>query len=400
MKANAQIYRERPILMIPGPTEIPWRVIQAMARPSAIQYELDFDREVLDAAVEQLKPIFQTANEIIQLPGSGRVALEASALSVVEPGDRVFVIVAGSFGALMREIMDRAGAQVTEYAVPWGQPIDLTDLEAKVAAIRPKILTVVHNETSTGAAYPVEAVGQITRRHGALFLVDTVSSLAGLDIRSDEWGIDLNMTGSQKCLMSPLGLAVVSVSPRAWEAMEARKRKAVTFSYDLLRWKRQWVPAERGGGWSGGPRRQPVSMPPHLCLALLEAARMINEEGMPARVARHEKAGKALRAGLTALKLDLFPDPSIASDTVSCIRLPDGIEAKGLVIEMRRHGVAITTGIDPMHKTTIRVGHMGVTASPEYILPTLGALEMSLRELGAKVELGASLAAAEEVFSG
>jgi alanine-glyoxylate transaminase/serine-glyoxylate transaminase/serine-pyruvate transaminase len=388
--------------MIPGPTEVPWRVIRAMAQPAMIQYEPPFDEEILEPACLDLRQVFQTTGEVIALPGSGRTGLEAAALSLVEPGDRVVVVVAGVFGALMQEIMERAGATVTPFTVEWGRPLDLEALERTVGQVRPRILSLVHNETSTGLTYPAAAVGEVARRHGALYLLDTVSSLAGLDVQTDSWGVDINMTGSQKCLAMPLGLAVVSVSPRAFEAMERRSRRSSSYAYDLMRWKRQWVPASRGGGVpEGGRRHQPISMPTHLIQALRETTKMILEEGMPHRIRRHRIAGKAFRAGLAALKLDLFGDPALASDTVSCFRMPPGIGAAAAVRRMRdAYGILVSTGIgaDPLRQGALRVGTMGLTASPLYVLPTLSALGMALRDLGYKADTGEGLAAAQGVF--
>src|SRR5262245_16048799 len=391
---------DRPILMIPGPTEVPWRVIRAMAQPAMIQYEPPFDEEVLEPACLELRQVFQTSGEVLVMPGSGRTGLEAAAVSLVEPGDRAVVVVAGVFGQLMREIMERAGAVVTPVEVEWGRPLDLEALDRAVAQVRPKLLTMVHNETSTGLTYPAKEVGEIARRHGALYLLDTVSSLAGLDVQTDAWSIDVNMTGSQKCLAMPLGLAVVSVSPRAFEAMERRAKRPTSYAYDLMRWKRQWVPVSRGGGVpEGGRRNQPVSIPTHLVAALRESARMILEEGLPHRVRRHRIAGKAFRAGLAGLKLDLFGEPALASDTVSCFRTPPGIAATAVVRRMRdAYGILISTGIDSLREAVLRVGTMGMTASPLYVLPTLSALGMTLRDLGHRADTGEALAAAQSVF--
>ncbi len=391
---------DRPILMIPGPTEVPWRVIRAMAQPAMIQYEPPFDEEILEPACLDLRQVFQTSGEVIAMPGSGRTGLEAAAGSLVEPGDRVVVVVAGVFGVLMREIMERAGAVVTAVEIEWGRALDPDVLERAVAQVRPKVLTLVHNETSTGTTYPGAAVGEIARRHGALYLLDTVSSLAGLDVQTDAWGVDVNMTGSQKCLAMPLGLAIVSVSPRAFEAMERRTRRASTYAYDLIRWKREWVPASRGGGVREGVRRnQPVSMPTHLSQALREATTLILEEGLAHRIRRHRIAGKAFRAGLAALKLDLFGEPSLVSDTVSCFRAPAGITAPTIVRRMRdAYGILISTGIERLREVTLRVGTMGLTASPLYVLPTLSALGLTLRDVGYKADTSQALAAAQEVF--
>lgn len=392
----------REILMIPGPTEIPFPVIQAMNQPPVIQYDQTFDVDVLEPINLALKKVFQTERgEVITMPGSGKTALESSALSLVEPGDRVLVIVTGSFGLLMGAVMGRIGAEVTEFSAEWGQPIDFAKLEKEIDRVKPKIVTMVHNETSTGTTYPAAEVGRIVKGHGALFLLDTVSSLAGIDVRTDGWGVDLNMTGSQKCLAAPLGMAIVGVTPPAWEAMERRKHKASSWVYDLLRWRDAWIPASRGGHVpDGGRRMQPISMPTQMTHALGAAVRLVFEEGLEARFRRHAVAGRAFRAGVEAMRLEMFPAASVRSDTVSCIKTPPGIEPAAVVKHMRQtYGILIGTGLDKLRATTLRVGHMGITASPLYVLPTLSALEMTLRELGYRSEAGAGVAAAQAIFA-
>jgi aspartate aminotransferase-like enzyme len=391
----------RPVLMIPGPTELPWPVIQALNQPPAIQYDRGFDESVLEPTTLALREVFQTRHEVIIMPGSGRTALEAGALSVIEPGDRVLVVGAGMFGVLMREIMGRVGAEMTEFPVEWGARLDLDRLAREAERVRPKAITLVHNETSTGTTYPAAEVGRIARAAGSLFLLDTVSSTAGIDVRTDEWGVDLNMTGSQKCLAAPLGMALVSVGPRAWQAMEQRKVKAHSYAYDLLRWREQWVPVSRGGKVPDGTaRRQPVSIPTHLTEAMRVAVRLILEEGLEHRFRRHAVAARALRAGVAAMGMEMFPDPSILSNTVSSIKAPKGIDTAAVVVTMRdRYGVLIGTGLDKIRTSTLRIGTMGITASPHYVLPALSALELTLRDLGYKAEPGAGVAAAQAAFA-
>jgi aspartate aminotransferase-like enzyme len=391
----------RPILMIPGPTELPWPVIQALNQPPSIQYDRGFDETVLEPTTLALRDVFQTRGEVLIMPGSGRTALEAGALSVIEPGDRVLVVGAGVFGVLMREIMDRVGAEMTEFPLEWGARLDLERLAREAERLKPKAITLVHNETSTGSTYPAAEVGKIARAAGSLFLLDTVSAIAGIDVRTDEWGVDLNMTGSQKCLAAPLGMALVSVSPRAWAAMERRKKPAHSYAYDLLRWREQWVPVSRGGKVPDGTaRRQPVSIPTHLTEAMRVAVRLILEEGLEHRFRRHAVAAGALRAGVAAMGLEMFPDASILSNTVSSIKAPKGIDTAAVVATMRdRYGILIGTGLDKIRTSTLRVGTMGITASPQYVLPTLSALEFALRDLGYKAEPGAGVAAAQAAFA-
>lgn len=401
MSLNWARCHTRPVLMIPGPTELPFPVIQALNQPPTIQYDHTFDEAVLEPTTLGLRTVFQTSGEVILLPGSGRTALEAGALSVIEPGDPVIVVVAGQFGILMREIMGRIGAAVTEFTVERGQPLDLARLATEAERVRPRAITLVHNETSTGTTYPAAEVGRIARSVGALFMLDTVSAIAGIDVRTDEWSVDLNMTGSQKCLAAPLGLALVSVSARAWEAMERRRRKPSSLVYDLLRWKEMWIPVSRGGMVADGtPRRQPVSIPTHLTAAMSVAVRLILEEGLAARFRRHEVSAAALRAGFGAMGLEMFPHPNVTSNTVACVRTPRDIEPAKVVERMRdQYGFLIGTGLAEIRSTTLRIGTMGITASPHYILPTLGALELALRDLGYKAEPGAGVAAAQVVFA-
>lgn len=373
------------ILMIPGPTEIPWRVIRAMMRPSVAHYAPEFNVDVLDKTLQMLRKIFQTKNEVIAVPGSGRVALESSIASVIDPDDKVLSVEAGQFGPWMTEMVKRVGGNPTIFQVEWGKPVDIEELANVLSDGDFKALTIVHNETSTGSMYPIDKIGKLAKEHGVLYLVDTISSLGGIDIKTDEWNIDFNMSASQKCLAAPIGLSIVSVSKKGWEAMENRKKLATTFSYDLLRWKKWWLPKDRGGDLVMGWRRPPITMPVHLVYALEEAVKMILEEGLDNRFKRHRTAAKAVREGVKAIGLELFADEQVVSDTVTAVKNPTGITDSEIRSKMKENnGVMVSGGLAKQRGKMFRIGHMGMTASPEYVLPLFTALESSLTELGYK----------------
>jgi aspartate aminotransferase-like enzyme len=385
--------------MIPGPTEIPWRVIRAMMKPSVAHYDPEFNIEVLDRLLQRLKEVFKTRNEVIAVPGSGRVALESSVASAIEPGDKVLCIEAGTFGPWLTEMVRRVGGNPTAFLVEWGKPIDFEKLGQVLSKGDFKALTVVHNETSTGSAYPIDKIGRLTKENDVMYLVDTVSSLGGVDVRTDEWGIDFNMSASHKCLAAPIGLALISISERGWRAMENRKTPSTTFSYDLFRWKKQWLPKERGGDLAMGWRRQPITMPVHTVYALDEAVNMILEEGLDNRFGRHKVAAKAVREGVKALGLSLFADEEVASETVTAVKVPHGMADSELrKIMEERHGILIAGGLEKQSGKMIRIGHMGMVASSEYVLPFFAAFESSLAKLGYRFRRGVSVEVANKIF--
>jgi aspartate aminotransferase-like enzyme len=390
---------KRTLLMVPGPTELSWRVIRAMMRPSIAHYDPEFNIGVLDATLLELRKIFKTNNEIIAVPGSGRVALEASIASTIEPGDKVLSIVAGAFGPWQAEIVRRVGGEDIEFEVEWGKQIDLGKLEKAIRKDSYRALTIAHNETTTGAKYPIGEIGELARKHDLLYFVDTVSSLGGIDVETDDWSIDFNMTASHKCLGAPIGLAIVSVSEKGWEKMEKRKRPATTFAYDLLRWKRWWLPKERGGSLEQGWRRQPITMPVYSVYALAEATRMIIEEGLENRFNRHQVIARAVRQAVEALGLHLFAEKSILSDTLTAICAPPAIREGDIrAIMAEKYGIMISGGLERLTGKIMRIGHMGESASPENVTQTLSALEGALTELDFDFQKGAGVRAANDVL--
>ncbi|HEU5323920.1 MAG TPA: aminotransferase class V-fold PLP-dependent enzyme, partial [Methylomirabilota bacterium] len=318
-----------------------------------------------------------------------------------EPGDAVVVVVAGEFGRMLEGVARRTRASVETFPVEEGRPLDLERLAALLARRPPKLVAMVHNETSSGSLYPVADVAALAHDVGALLLVDAVSSVAGIDLRVDEWGVDVVMAAPHKCLAGPIGLAIVAVNARAWQCMERRPQRAFSYAYDLLRWRELWIRASRGGRLEdGAPRRQPVGVPTHLTCALGVAAELVLREGLPARFRRHAVAGAALRSGLQALGFRLFPHPSVLSSTVACAEVPDGVDVPALLARLREpHGVLISGGFGKLASTLVRIGTMGLTASPRYVLPTLSALELALRDGGHPCPYGDGVAAAQRVFA-
>ena len=387
--------------MTPGPTEASERVLAAMMRPAVYHYDPRFVETFIETT-ELLEAIFQTRNNIVLIPGSGRVGLETSVLSVTEPKDKVLTVISGVFSTWFRDMVLRHGGTPIVLASEWGMPIDVAKIEAALDDDPDiKAVTMVHNETSTAAVNPIEEVGDVVMKHDAVFIVDTVSSMGGIEVRTDDWHIDLCATAPQKAIGALLGVAIVAVSEKAWKAMEARQQPAASYAFDLLKWKQTWFAKERGGLLLKGRRSFPVLPPTHTIFALNEACKIILEEGLETRFQRHRIAGSAVREGLRALSLNLFADPVIASNTVTCIRNPRGIQDA----EVRRrllaeHGIMIAGGMGELSGTTMRIGHMGNTATPSCVLPTLLALEHVLGELGHHLEPGAGVEAASRVFSG
>ena len=385
------------ILMCPGPNEIADRVIRAMIRPAACPVFPEF-QEFFEQTLDMLAKVFQTTNQVVPLPGSGRSGLEGAIISVVEPGDRTLTIVSGMFGETAMHIINGVGGKAEGFNSPWGEPVDLNAFAQKLASGTYKLVTMVHNETSTGALYEAAAVSRLAHEHGALFLLDAISSLAGADLPTDAWDVDLTVSCNHKAIGAPIGHAYVAVSERAWEVMERRRYPCSGVFSNLLHWKAQPDPTATGGRTHKRP--QGVFSAVHLFYALHEALTMILEEGLPARFARHQLNAAAFRAGIQALGLRLLAHPSVASPTVSCVRLPEGIPSPQFLTHFRQdYGLATLPGLGDYRDVAVRIGHMGVTATPRNIFHTLHAFDRILSQLGHKHDCGAGVARAAEVYA-
>ncbi|MCE5249944.1 alanine--glyoxylate aminotransferase family protein [bacterium] len=388
----------RELFMMPGPTEVDPSVIQAMCRPAISHGDSRF-HEVMDRAADRVARIIGTAGQVIILNASGRGGIEASFSTALEPGEKILIINNGVFGNMLREIARRCRLEVIELMSEPGRPLDLNSIDEAASSPGLRAMAIVHSETSTGILNPIEAVAEIARRRNLICVVDAVSSAGGAEIRMDDWGIDFLCTGSQKCIGSLAGLAMVGVSDRMWDIFDRRTTVPQSFFFDLSRWKLMWFPKEKGGLLKFKYRRQPMTMATHLVYALDEAARLALDEGLEARFRRHRTSSAALRAALPHLGLSLFPDVSIASPTTTAILPPENIKEGAIrKILKERYGVLAAGGLEQYYEKMFRIGHMNLTASYEYIMPTVSALELAMRELGADIRPGEAVAAAQSVY--
>ncbi len=374
-------------LLIPGPTPLPPEVRAAMARPMIDHRGPEFG-QTLAAVLAGLQQIFQTTAPVLPFAASGTGGTEAAIVNVCSPGDRVLALSCGLFGERFAAVAQTFGAEVIEESVEWGRGFDAATVEEALRRHRGiKAVLVTHNETSTGVADHLQEVADAVRPSGALLLVDAVSSLGALDLRMDAWGIDLVFTASQKALMGPPGAVFVAVGPRAWEAAHSSGTPKHYFSF--ARAREHLTP---------GAAYTPFTPAIPVMYALEVSVGMILREGLPARFAHHARLGRATRAGVEALGLRVFPHPAWASDALTAVRLPDGIDA-GLVLRTLRteHNVVLGGGQGPLAGKIVRISHMGYVQE-EQILAALGALEQVLDRLGHRVTRGAAVEGAAAVL--
>jgi aspartate aminotransferase-like enzyme len=386
------------ILMCPGPNDIADRVLRAMIQPAACPVTPEF-QEFYEETLDMLAQVYQTRNQVAPLPGSGRSGVESAITSVVEPGDRVLVIICGAFGHLAARVVNGVGGQAEEVHFPWGEPVDLGIIRDKLAQGTYKLVTMVHNETSSGTIYTNGGeIAQLAHAHGALLMLDAISSLAGADLPTDAWDIDLAVACNHKAIAAPIGHAYVAVSDRAWGVMEGRKEPCRNIFGNLLHWKAR--PPDTPSDGRALRRPQGVFTAVHLFYALHEALTMILEEGLEARFARHQLNARAFREGIKAVGLWTLAKPELASPTVTCIPLPEGMTSDDFLRTLQQdHGIFTLPGLGPFRDSAIRLGHMGVTAVPRCILHTLFAIESVLTKLGSPVKPGTAVNAAEQVYA-
>jgi alanine-glyoxylate transaminase/serine-glyoxylate transaminase/serine-pyruvate transaminase len=377
--------------MGPGPSDIPPRVLAALGAPTVGHLDPYFLR-VMDELQRMLRQVFRTQNELtLAVSGTGSSGMEACVVNLIEPGDRMLVCVNGVFGGRMADIAGRAGAAVTTIERNFGEVFPPDEVAQAVARVSPKVVGIVHAETSTGAWQPLEEISNIVHAAGALLLVDCVTSLGGAPVEVDGWQLDAVYSGTQKCLSCPPGLAPVTFSPRAVEAMERRKSKVASWYLDMSLVRNYW----------GESRAYHHTAPINMNYALHEALRITLEEGLENRYARHMQNHKALKAGLAALGIQYSVPEGQQLPMLNSVFIPagaDDVRVRKQLLE--QFGIEIGGGLGPVKGKTWRIGLMGETSRQANVLLFLAALERCLDDAGIKIPAGAGVAAANAFYAG
>jgi len=360
-----------------------------MAQPLVGHLDPDF-LDLMNRIQEQLRALFGTSNRLtIPISGTGSAGMEASVVNFVEEDDPTLVCVHGVFGIRLVEEMRRAGANCSSVSVPFGQAPDLDALRREAHRTKPKVIAVVHAETSTGVLQPIEPVREICDEVGALLLVDCVTSLGGHPVLVDEWGIDICYSGTQKCLSCPPGLAPITVSSRAVEILEQRTKPCQSWYLDLNLVRNYW----------GADRSYHHTAPISMNYALHAALRLIFEEGLEARWTRHHRNHLALVRGLEAMGLRMLVDPAYRLWTLNTVVIPEGVDDGPLRSRLlHEFNLEIGGGLGDLKGKVWRVGLMGESSRPEHIFRFLHALEAGLRSQGVKTEPGVGVKAASEAL--
>lgn len=385
----AAVSPPRRLLMGPGPSDIPHRVLAALAAPTVGHLDPYF-LQVMNEMQEMLRQVFRTQSPLtLAISGTGSCGMEACVVNLVEPGDRMLVCVNGVFGGRIADIARRAGAEVTLIERPFGEVFAPDEVEEAVRRVQPKVVGIVHAETSTGACQPLEEISRIVHAADGLLLVDCVTSLGGMPVEIDGWQIDAAYSGTQKCLGCPPGLAPVTFSPRAVEAMDARRTKVVGWYTDLSMIRNYW----------GSQRAYHHTAPINMNYALHEALRIVLDEGLEARFARHRCNHAALQAGLRALGIENAVADAHQLPMLTPARIPAGVDDAAVRRQLlTRFGIEIGAGLGPMKGQTWRIGLMGETSREPNVLLFLAALERCLSDQGLAVSPGAGVAAANAAY--
>jgi len=377
---------ERNLIMLPGPTNVPDRVMRAMLKPIINHRGPEFSA-LYKSIEENLRYVFQTKNEVYVLTASGTGGVNCAVGNIINPDEKVIVPVYGVFSQRMKEKIIAQGGKPIELPLEWNEAPTAEQIAQIVKREKNvKAIAVIYNETSTGATVrELPKIGKIARDNDVLFIVDAISILGGDQLPVDEWGIDICVTGSQKCLACPPGLSTVSVSPKAWEAVEKENNRPYYFDLTVIK-----EFAEKG--------YTPFTPALPLFYALDEALKMIREEGLEERIKRHTTCAIAFYKAFEALKITHYPKEKVRSNTVIAINVPSGVDnAKVQEIMKERYKVVISGGMGKLKTALLRIGCMGIISEAE-TLTTINAFENALDDVNYPVQIGVGIEAAKRVF--
>lgn len=389
------------LLMGPGPVNAHPRVLRAMAADLLGQFDPEMTA-LMNEAMALYRPVFGTANQwTLLIDGTARAAIEASLLSLVEPGDTVLVVNFGRFGLLLTEILDRLGAKVEQVCAPWGEVVPLDAIVEAMERCGPNVVATVHGDTSTTMAQPLEDLGALCAAAGAYLYVDATATLGGMEIASDRWGLDVVTAGLQKCLGGPSGSAPITISERAATRIFARRcverglRRSDSVDGERPRIASNYFDLAMIMDYWSEKRLNHHTEATSMLYAARECARVALGEGLEARFVRHRKAGAAMTAGLRAMGLTVFGDDAHRMTNVTGVHIPQQVDGEAIRTMMRVHfEIEIGTAFGPLQGKIWRLGAMGYNAMKHKVLLTLGALEACLQAQGHAVPLGAAVPAA------
>jgi alanine-glyoxylate transaminase / serine-glyoxylate transaminase / serine-pyruvate transaminase len=380
------------VLLGPGPSNVHPRVMKAMLSPVVGHLDPDFVR-VMEGIKKLLRIVFQTTNEItFPVSGTGSAGMETAMANLIEDGDEVVVAVNGAFGERLADTAGRLGAKIHRVEAEWGRIVELERIEAALKGARqPKLIAIVHAETSTGIYQPVEELGALAHRYGALMVMDAVTSLGCLPVEIDRWQIDACYSCTQKGIGAPPGLAPITFSERAMRTVQARKQKCRSWYFDLAMIERYWGP----------DRLYHHTAPISMNYALYEALRIVVEEGLETRFKRHIANAAALQAGIEAMGLELAAQPGHALPQLTAVRVPEGVDdARVREDLLRLFNLEIGAGLGVFKGKIWRIGLMGESSRRENVMLLLNALETVLAAQGMEVARGAALVAADNSYNG
>lgn len=367
MNIPAELNPATRVLMGPGPSDVHPRVLKAMSTPLIGHLDPDFV-QIMDEIKGMVKATFQTQNElsfVVSAPGSA--GMETCLVNLLEPGDEALICIHGVFGNRMADIVERCGAKAIKIESPWGKPIDPADVEEALKTCNPKLVAIVHAETSTGVLQPLDEISRLVHDAGSLLMVDAVTSYCGTDLKVDEWGIDAIYSGTQKCLSAPPGLSPVSFSPRAVEAMDQRKTKVQSWFLDLSMVRNYWAGAKRAYHHTA-----PVSS----MYALREAYRLVLEEGLENRFARHRQNHLLLKNGLEELGFSFLVEEGFRLPMLNAVKLPEGMdEAKMRSRLLHEYNIEVGAGLGAFAGKIWRIGLMGESSTANHVNMLTSALK-------------------------